>query len=76
MAQAAADVADVMSIYRQVFPDVQYGDIENLPLQDDPQWWADFAAWADALKTSTGRALAFFHMDVAWSSASWSYSIS
>lgn len=74
-AAAAADAAATFAVYRTVFPQVRIGDTENLPLASDPGWFADYAQWADAFQKASGMPFAYFHMDVAWNSPTWDYSI-
>lgn len=60
---AAAHVAQI----RTVFPDVIVGDIEELP-NGAPDWLSAYQQWMDAWQATTGKAFAFFHLDVDWDS--------
>jgi hypothetical protein len=73
--EAAKDVNSIFATYRKYFPDVQLGDIENLPGTATPQWMDDYFGWADAIQKLTGAPLSFFHMDVDWNSPHWADAI-
>jgi hypothetical protein len=75
-AEAAKDAASTFAIYRNAFPNVQIGDIENLPVGNNPRWFSDYAQWADSFKKAAATPFAFFQMDVDWNSPTWQFSIS
>ena len=65
----AANVAAVVSEVRQVFPNVEVGDIEYLPPGDDVEWphySGELKTWLSAFEKKTGRPLSFLHFDVGW----------
>jgi len=55
---AARNVAEI----RQIFPDVQVGDIE--PAEGLPNAEVELPEWFAAFEKATGKRLAFFHADV------------
>jgi hypothetical protein len=73
--EAAKDVGSILATYKKYFPNVQLGDIENLPGTATQQWMDDYLGWADAIQKVTGAPLAFFHMDVDWNSPDWGNAI-
>jgi len=62
----AADInLTVLNIVNQYFPEVQIGDVE--PLDNLPDNPGLLGRWADAYASATGKRLAFFQVDPAWS---------
>ena len=63
----ARDVASNVTAVRNVFSDVQVGDIEPFGFTD-PQasWLDDLAQWIAAYRATTGENLAFLHLDMDW----------
>ena len=66
----AQQVAEKVAQAKDVFPDVQVGDIEPIG-NPRPGWIEDIAAWTKAYQAATGTPLAFFHFDVDWSNPHW-----
>jgi hypothetical protein len=66
--QTAQNAAKNVAQAQSVFPDVVVGDIEVVPNDGAPDWLAAYAQWVDAWQAVTGKPLAFFHFDIAWSS--------
>jgi hypothetical protein len=62
----AQDVAQHVSEVRQIFPNVQVGDIEPMPQLQVPDWPDRVGQWAEEFRRATGRPLAFLHCDVVW----------
>ncbi len=75
-AEAAKDAASTFAIYRNLFPNVQIGDIENLPVGNNPRWFSDYTQWADSFRKAAAMPFAYFQMDVDWNSPTWHFSIS
>jgi hypothetical protein len=55
-----------LSVYAEVFPGVVVGDIEPTVVAEQPRWQEEFSALANGFRRSTGRPLAFLHLDVIW----------
>jgi hypothetical protein len=74
-AQIALEVAAHYREVRQVFPDVEMGDIEPVPAVvagNVVSDWADqYANWHDTLSSAMGKPPAFFHSDVLWNLSDW-----
>ncbi|HEX3862780.1 MAG TPA: hypothetical protein VHY35_13910 [Stellaceae bacterium] len=65
----ATNVAAVLSEVRQIFPDVEIGDIEYLPPSDAAEWprySVDLKSWLSVFAKKTGRPMSFLHFDVGW----------
>ena len=67
--QMAENAAANIKALQNEFPDVQVGDIEPLPDDADPNWLDQYTRGIDALQTATGKPLAFFHTDIAWTAS-------
>ena len=67
IAAIAQDIAGNVAMVRNVFPDVQVGDIEPFGFTD-PQasWLDDLAQSIAAYHATTGQNLAFLHLDMDW----------
>jgi len=72
IADLARNVAVQAAALRQIFPDVEVGDIEPVVGSGAPaDYIAEIESWADAFNAATGRPLAFFHSDVGWQGSGW-----
>lgn len=60
--QVAAGTAAGLRLAQSYFPNIQFGDIENLHAMST----ATLAAWISAYKQATGQNLAFFQADSVW----------
>jgi len=63
--QLAQKVAKSVASMRQIFPQLQIGDIEVT--NADREWVGELAQWVDAYCAAVGEPLAFLHADVDWS---------
>jgi hypothetical protein len=63
----AANVAANIAAVRQVFPDVQVGDVEPLSnFATTPGLLQEMSEWIDAFQAAAGRPLAFVRADLLW----------
>ncbi len=64
--EVAADAANTIRRLRDIYPSLQFGDIE--PVGHAPTYpdWAELPAWFAAFKKATGELPAFFHTDITW----------
>ncbi|HKW99611.1 MAG TPA: hypothetical protein VJN43_17860 [Bryobacteraceae bacterium] len=70
-ARIAANAVAQIGHIKQLFPNVEVGDIEPFPTDDElsiPGWAERFRAWFDAWRAAAGKPLAFFHSDLLWES--------
>lgn len=65
--EVAQQVAENVAAAKEVFPNVQIGDIE--PIGSSPEDWVNkIEQFASAFAAATGDSLAFIHADIQWSS--------
>lgn len=63
----AQQVAQNVQALREIFPEIQVGDIEPIGSRAAPaDWPQEIMAFADAYRAATGTPLAFFHADIDW----------
>jgi hypothetical protein len=62
----ARDIAVNIERLKVVYPNVQVGDIEPMPVAQVPGWKAEIINWTKAFEGATGEKLAFLHADVLW----------
>ena len=62
----ALDVAANVRAIKQVFPDVQVGDIEPAGRFDPPDWVDQIMQWTKTYQDAVGEPLVFLHLDVVW----------
>ena len=66
----AKEIAENLRQVRTVFPQAQFGDGEPIPVPNVPlaTWLADLATFFDVYQASSGQKLAFFRLDIGWTS--------
>jgi hypothetical protein len=64
IADIAKETAEKIRRVRQVFPQVQFGDVEPLQGLTPATWLADLQTWFDAFHADTGQPLAFFRFEL------------
>ena len=62
----ARDAATNARQFRDIFPDVEIGDIEPVNDIKSGDWLELVRAWIEAYQQQAGRPLAFFHDDMIW----------
>ena len=66
LSDLAADVAGKARQIRQIFPDVEIGDIEQIGNPNFPDNVRTLMEWIDDYQNATGTPLAFVDFDVVW----------
>lgn len=71
--QVATNALAEVNQAKTVFPNLLVGDIMAVPaFQSAGSTWAQqYAAWFDTWRTFTGAPMAFFHVDVDWTTPNW-----
>jgi hypothetical protein len=60
-------IKPTLDVYRQTFPDLIVGEVEpTFFIDGQTDWRGDFSSWAAAYRATTGRPLAFMHLDIEW----------
>ena len=60
-------IEPTLDVYRQTFPDLVVGEVEpTFFIDGQTDWRGDFSSWAAAYRATTGRPLAFMHLDIEW----------
>jgi hypothetical protein len=73
----AQRTAAVMKEYRNVFPNVLFGDTEPFPaLTKQPDWQNDYREWMRAFNDELGKSIAFLNVDINWPEDSWQWQTS
>lgn len=76
VAEIARRVALNMREYLQHFPELSVGTVETVPgASGEPDWAAQFHAFAQALAADIGKNLTFMHTDVNWRLPHWDTSL-
>ena len=64
IADIAKETAEKIRRVREVFPQVQFGDVEPPQAFPPSTWLADLQTWFDAFHTDTGQRLAYFRFEL------------
>jgi hypothetical protein len=62
----AQEVARAVGILKQIFPEIEVGDIEPIGNPTAKGWLADIAEWLRAYRDEVGEPMPFFHADITW----------
>ena len=62
----AQNVAENVRQVKDIFPDIQVGDIEPIPQLGQKNWVNKIIQWTAEFETAVGMPLAFFHADLNW----------
>jgi hypothetical protein len=62
----ARNAAPNVKQFREIFPDVEIGDIEPVNNIKSADWLESVRDWIEAYQKETGMPLAFFHDDMVW----------
>ncbi|HEX3745596.1 MAG TPA: hypothetical protein VHW09_16755 [Bryobacteraceae bacterium] len=71
--QVAANALLQVNQAKSVFPNLLVGDIMAVPpfQASTSSWAAEYGSWFDTWRTLTGTPMAFFHVDVDWTTPNW-----
>jgi hypothetical protein len=66
LSNLAQNIAQNVNQVKQIFPDVQIGDIEPILKSSEVDWVGTIVRWTAEYEKAIGRPLAFLHADIDW----------